>query len=174
MNKLNKICVALLICLIPVLAHAQKCKLDIDETDAFTKEHVKAGTSHVGGMMWHWKLTLKQTANNKYGWEMQIKYGTHLQDAMGPNDVVYCKLENGKVIKLVCDRIYEPSHVVGSGVIITSYLPKGNLDAGEMKDFSESPLSEMRVVLSGKTLEPNISGKQGSAIQDIARCILKD
>jgi hypothetical protein len=173
MSKLSKLCLVLLVALMPAISHAQKCNLDIDEADAFTKEHVKAGTSSVGGAMWHWKLTLKQSGA-KYGWEMQIKYSKHFQDDIKTGDVIYCKLENGKVIKLIADNNYAPSHnAFSDGVIITTYLPKGNLDASDMKDFSESPLSEIRVTLSGTNIEPNISSKQGNNLKEIAACILK-
>ena len=105
---------------------------------------------------------------------MQIKYSKHFQDDIKAGDIIYCKLENGKVIKLVADNNYAPSHQAFSdGTIITTYLPKGNLDMADMKDFSESPLSEMRVMLSGTNIEPNISSKQGRSLQEIAQCILK-
>jgi hypothetical protein len=88
-------------CALPFIGHAQKCSsLDVDEMDAFTKEHVKSGTNNVGQMTWHWKLTLKQNGA-KYGWEMTIKYGKHFQDPIKKGDVFYCKLENDKVIKLL-------------------------------------------------------------------------
>lgn len=163
----------LAISILPALSYAQKCNLDVDETDAFTKEHVRSGTNTVGSALWHWKFTLKQTGN-KFSWEMQIKWGKHFQDDFKKGDVVLCKLANDKVIKLVSDENYSPSHVVASdGFITTTYLPKGSMEAEDMKAFGESPLSEMRVVLSGTTLEPSISSKQGSALQNIAQCIIK-
>ena len=173
MNTLKRICLLIAIGLMPTLSHAQKCNaLDVDELDAFTKEHVKSGTNSVGAVMWHWKLTLKQSGT-KYGWEMVIKYGKHFQDPLKKGDVFYCKLENGKVIKLVLDNEYSPTHVVASdGFITSTYLPKGDITAQDMQDFSESALSEMRVEVSGMTLEPKISDKQGSAIQEIAKCIV--
>ena len=77
------------------------------------------------------------------------------------------------MIKLVLDNEYSPTHVVASdGFITSTYLPKGDMTAQDMQDFSESALSEMRVVVSGMTLEPKISDKQGSAIQEIAKCIM--
>ena len=159
--------------LMPAISYAQKCSaLDVDETDAFTKEHVKSGTNNVGQMTWHWKLTLKQSGN-KYGWEMTIKYGKHFQDPIKKGDIFYCKLENDKVIKLVVDNEYSPTHAMASdGFIISTYLPKGDMSAQDMQDFSESPLSEMRVMVSGMSLEPKISVKQGSGVQDIAKCIM--
>jgi hypothetical protein len=172
MKLINAFALTLFITLITINANAQKCKLDVDEVDAFSKEHVKSGTNSVGGMMWHWTLTLKKSGD-KYGWEMQIKYGKHIGASLIKGDVIYCKLENGKVVQLVCDNEYAPAYAIfNDGAIITTFLPKGSLDEAAMKDFSESPLSEMRANLGGTKLEPNISNKQGENIKNIARCIL--
>ncbi len=157
---------------VSVSAHAQKCDLDVDKTDEYTKEHVKEGTNKVGPAMWHWKLTLKQSGS-KYGWEMQIKWGKHFVDPIKKGDVLFCKLENGKVIQLVADNDYAPSHVASDdGFIVTTYLPKGDLSADDMKALSESPVNGIRVMLAGQKFEPDISSKQGAAIQTTAKCII--
>jgi len=175
MNTFTKIALVLFLTIVlPITVKAQKCDLDIDELDQFTKEYTKAGTNSIGGKFWHWKLTLKRTGNS-YGWEMQIKWGKHFQDELSAGDTIYCKLENDNVIKLIPAGNFAPSHTVApDGFIITTYLPKGELSEADVKSFSEAPLSAMRVILSGTKFEPNISSKQGSAIQNIAQCILKD
>ncbi len=162
----------LLVSLFSFAAHAQKCSLDVDEVDPFTKEHVKSGTNKVGGLMWHWTLTLKKSGS-VYGWEMKIKLGGHIPEPIKKGDVIYCKLENDKVVQLVADNDYAPVHAAADGQIVSQFVPKGLLDEAAMKTFSESPLSEMRVTISGNKLEPKISGKQGSAMQEIARCVLQ-
>ncbi len=173
MYNLKKVFAIVVISILPTLSYAQKCSLDVDETDAFTKEHVKSGTNAVGGVLWHWKLTLRQSGT-KYGWEMQIKYGKHFQDDFKKGDIVYCKLAGDKVVKLIADNNYSPTHTLASdGFMTSTYLPKGEMTQEDMKAFAESPLSEMRVTLSGIALEPNISSKQGNALQNIAQCILK-
>ncbi len=150
---------------------AQKCNLDVDEVDQFTKEHIKAGTNKVGGIMWHWNLTLKKSGKD-YGWEMKIVLNGHIPEPIRKGDIIYCKLENDKVVQLVADNDYAPVHAINGSAIATQFVPKGTLDEAAMKTFSESPLSEMRVALSGNKLEPKITGKQGENIQNIAHCIL--
>ena len=161
----------LFISLFSLNTYAQKCNLDVDEVDGFTKEHVKAGTCHVAPMLYHWKLTLKKSGS-KYGWEMQIKWGQNISEAMRKGEIIYLKLENNEVIQLVLDNDYPSSQVVDGQQIITTFMPKGALDEASMKKISESPLSGIRVVLSGKTVEPNISSKQGENVQNIAQCIM--
>ena len=158
---------------LPFFVRAQDCRLDVDETDAFTKEHVRSGTNSIGGALWHWNLTLKQTGT-KYGWEMQIKYSKNFQDEIKEGDVIFVSLENGKVVKLAADANYAPSQQVGSGFVTTVYHPKGNLTTSDLKDLSESPMSGIRVVLSGEKIEPAVSSKQGRHIQEIATCLLKN
>ena len=152
-------------------SYAQKCSLDVDEVDQFTKEHVKSGTQKVGGLMWHWNLTLKKSGN-VYGWEMKIVLNGHIPEPIRKGDIIYCKLENEKVVQLIADNDYAPVHAVNGAEIASQFVPKGMLDEAAMKAFSESPLSELRVSISGNKLEPKISGKQGEKIQEIARCIL--
>ncbi len=156
----------------PASVHAQKCKLDVDELDQFTKEHVKAGTSKVGGMMWHWKLTLKKSGNT-YGWEMRIVLSGHIPQPIKKGDIIYCKLKNDEVVQLIADNDYAPVHAVNGSAIVTQFVPKGSLDEAAMKAFSKSPMSELRATVSGNKLEPKISGKQGKSIQSIAKCILE-
>ena len=151
--------------------HAQKCHLDVDEVDQFTKEHVKSGTNKVGGMMWKWNLTLKKSGS-VYGWEMKMVLGGHIPEPIRKGDIIYCMLANEKVVQLVADNDYAPVHAVGNGAIASQFAPAGIMDEAAMKAFSESPLSEMRATISGHKLEPKISGKQGEAIQEIARCVL--
>lgn len=152
-------------------AHAQKCNLDVDEVDQFTKEHIKSGTNKVGGLFWHLNLTLKKTGA-VYGWEMKIKLNGHVPEPIRKGDIIYCKLENDKVIQMVSDDDYAPVHGLEGNQIITQFVPKGKLTEADMKTFSESPMTEMRITLSGNKLEPNVSGRQGSALQEIARCVL--
>lgn len=151
--------------------HAQKCNLDVNEVDQFTKEHVKSGTHKVGGLMWNWSLTLKKSGK-VYGWEMKMLLNGHIPEPIRKGDIIYCMLENEKVVQLVADNDYAPVHAVNSNVIQSLFAPAGVMDEAAMKAFSESPLSEMRATISGHKVEPKISGKQGEAIQNIARCVL--
>lgn len=155
----------------PLLAHAQKCDaLDVDEKDAFTNEQVRSGTGSIGGKLWHCTLTLKQVGTT-YRWELQIKYAQHFREPMKKGEVVYCKLENGKVIKLVVDKDYDPMHETTGAWVVTTFLPKGDVPPQDMTEFSQSPLAKIRVVVAGKNLEPGVSGKQGSRIQEVAKCL---
>ena len=151
--------------------HAQKCKLDVDDMDAFTKEHIKSGTSSIGGAFVRWSLTLKKT-NNVFGWEMKMLIGGHIPEALAKGEVVYCKLEDDRIIRLIVEQDCVPVYAVGNGQVVTNYSPKGVLDEASIKAFSESALSEMRVTISGNKLEPKVSEKQGDKIKNIARCLL--
>ena len=173
MIKMLKALFACAVLYCPITAAAQNCNLDKDETDAFTNEHVRSGSNNVGASNMHWNFTLSQKGS-KYEWELKVVYNKQLQDPMKKGDAILCKLENGKIVKLIADNDYTPSYkVFGDGVIITNITPKGTLDAADVKSFSESALSEMRATLSGRDIEPKISSKQGSAIQEIAACLLK-
>jgi hypothetical protein len=152
-------------------SYGQDCNLDIDEVDQFSKNHLKSGTSKIGNLMWHWNLTLKKDGN-VYGWEMKIVLGGHIPEPIRKGDIIYCKLDNDKVVQLIADNDYAPVHAVNGSNIISQFVPKGTLDEAAIKTFSEAPLSEMRVTLSGNKVEPPISGKQGKSIQTTARCLL--
>lgn len=173
MNTIQKLLLVLAIILLPAFSYAQACGLDVDETDAFTNEHVRAGSNNVGASAMHWKFALNQKGS-KYGWEMKIVYNKHLAEPIKKGDAILCKLDNGKIVKLISDNDYSPSFVAyGDGVVITTITPKGNMEEADMKEFGGSPLSEMRATLSGKEIEPKISSKQGEAMQRIAQCLLK-
>jgi hypothetical protein len=173
MKNILNVFIVLAIILSPIFSYAQKCNLDVDETDAFTNEHVRAGSNNVGSSSMHWKFTLNQKGS-KYGWELKIVYNKNLQENIKKGDAILCKLENGKIVKLISDNDYPPSFkAFGDGVVITTITPKGNMEADDMKSFGDSPLSEMRATLSGQTIEPKISSKQGAEMQEIAACLLK-
>ncbi len=160
-----------LVSLFTLTTYAQKCKLDKDEADPFTKEHVKSGKAMIGKTYVKWSLTLNNISG-KYGWEMTMGIGGHIEEVLQKGSIIYCKLENEKVIQLVLNNDYIPMHSVVNGTIITYYTPKGDLDEGAIKVFAESPLIGVRATIAGNNIEPVVTDKQGNLLQNIARCLL--
>ena len=152
--------------------YAQKCNLDVDKTDVFTKERIRSGTNRIAPALYNWKLTLERNGD-AFSWGMFIKYAIHIQEPMGPQSTLILALADGTVIKLVPDMAYEPTHVVSSAGIVSTLRPKGKLTMENVQALSKSPITALRVVLSGRTVEPNISKGQGEDFQNIARCLLQ-
>ena len=168
----KKLLIPLTFILVSSSAYAQKCDLVKDKTDVFTKQRIKSGTNSIAPATYGWKLTLERSGEN-YSWEMFIKYAIHIQEPLGPKSTLVLALADGTVINLVPDADYEPTHVAGNGVIVSTLRPKGKLTPENVKSMAASPVTDLRVVLSGRNVEPKISKKQGEAFLNIAGCLLQ-
>ncbi len=152
-------------------AAAQKCNLDVDKTDLYTKERLRSGTTNIAPPLYHWKLTLLRSGD-KFGWKMQIKWGMHLQQGLDQNSVLALRLEDGTVINLVPDKLYEPSHTVSSAGVISTMYPQGNLTEEQVQSMASSRVAGIRVELGGRDVEPRVSAKQGGSVMATARCLV--
>ncbi len=173
MKKFLPYIVAGLACLsMPAKSMAQKCDLDVDKVDAFSNEHIRSGTNPVGSKKFKWKLTLQRT-NDKYSWALYIVYGVVVDKSIKKGETVKLKLENGKIIELVIDDNYLPVAGVGTTNVYTVFQPKGALTEATIKDLAESPITNLQTNLFGYSPEIEISSKQGEAIEETAKCLLK-
>lgn len=163
---------SLLLLIVSPSGFAQKCDLDVDKIDVFTKQRVRSGTAQIAPALYHWKLTLERSGD-VFSWAMFIKYAIHIQEPLSPKSTLVLALADGTVINLVPDANYEPTHVVSSAGVVSTLRPKGILSLENIQALAASPISNLRVVLSGRNVEPNISKKQGEAFQNIARCLLQ-
>lgn len=168
----KRILIPFILLLLSGSAYAQKCDLIKDKTDVFTKQRVRSGTNSIAPGTYGWKLTLERSGDT-YSWEMFIKYAIHIQEPLGPKSTLVIALADGTVINLVPDANYEPTHVAGNGVIVSTLRPKGNLTLENVRALAASPVTDLRVVLSGRNVEPKISKKQGETFQNIAGCLLQ-
>ena len=173
MQKLITFIVAAIACLfMPAKSIAQKCDLDIDKVDAFSNERTRSATNPVGEKRNRWKLILTRT-NNKYTWSLYIVYGVVVDKTIKKGETVKLKLENGKILELVIDADYLPTAGVDGPKVYTAFLPKGELTEANIKDLSESPITNLQTNVLGYSPQIEITSKQGEAIQETAKCLLK-
>ena len=163
-----------ILCLFTLHALAQKCSLDVDEVDAFTKKHVKAGSYRISGKYKYqeFNLTLKKN-DTRYEWEMKLVFMKAIPGLMKKGDIISFILENEKVINLECNKDVAATLLGGAtGVVYSTFLPGGPLDEATVRFLSESPIAKVRIIVAGETFDADISSKHGRNVQDIARCIL--
>ena len=150
-----------------------KCKLDIDDADAPAHLRTRFGTNVLGVLGSGWKITLKQTGD-KYLWSMQVKWNIHFTDPIGQGQLIYLKLANGNLLQLAADKDYRPTYSLYPGnVIVSNYLPGGDLSENDIKLLSESPLANIKITISGQDIEPQISVTQGRNVMNTALCLMK-
>ena len=76
-------------------------------------------------------------------------------------------------MELVIDADYLPTAGVDGPKVYTAFLPKGELTEANIKDLSESPITNLQTNVLGYSPQIEITSKQGEAIQETAKCLLK-
>lgn len=153
---------------------AQNCNFDVDKKDEFTGEHVRNVRVRIGTLMYSWWL-LQEQKGPKYFLTIQATATGKVDDIITKGTKVLYKLKNDKVIEMVVSEDCIPSHSVQSGVIISMWLPKGEMPKETMQQMSESPTTMIRINVGGKDFNaPSITGREGKKIMENAQCLLKD
>ena len=172
MKNLSLIALMCILCTLSTKSIAQKCDLDVDKVDLFSKDHIRSSQNNIGPKRDRWKLILQRT-NDKYSWEMVIVYGVDVPKSIQKGESIAIRLENGNIITLVVDGEYPPVRSIGNMQILTHFQPKGELTEADMKKISESPITNMKTNLFGYSNEIEVTSKQGEAIEETAKCLLK-
>jgi|GEM_PF-4204730 len=152
---------------------AQKCDLDKDEIDPYTKTHVKSSKIVFGNMMKKW-IFLMEKSDDKYYVTLNMAEIGEFHNKATTETKLLISLENGKVIEMPVDADVLPSvQIVGSN-INTQWLIKCDATMEKMKMLAESPIAGMRITMSGKDFNaPDFKSKQSSRVMKTAECLLQ-
>ena len=112
----------------------------------------------------------------KYFITVQSATTTKVDDIIPKGSTISFKLDNGKVVAMTTSEDCVPSHSVGTNnVIITMWLPKGEVSKDVIQQLSESETTMIRMNIGGKDFDsPEASGKAGRKMMEIAKCLLTD
>jgi hypothetical protein len=152
-------------------SYAQKCSLDVDKVDAFSKEHVKSSTTTFGPKKYKWTLTLSKV-NQLYKWELLLTYNGATDGAIKKGDVFKMKLADGKILDFVVEEDCLGAAQIARGAVMSTFRPKGVLAEATVRDISASAITLCLINTLGQKLELEVSDNQGEELKDVARCLL--
>ncbi len=171
--KLKAILPILLCCTLPNVILAQKCKFDKEDKDPFTNEMVRSEMVKFGKKLLWW-ANMEQNGQKYYA-TFYIGQHKDMVDMMTKGTKILLKLENGTIVTLETTSDQSPIRNVEGLVIVTQWTPKIELTKEQLQQLSSSPTENIRTYISGKELyPPEISGKQGRKMMDIAHCLLEN
>ena len=153
---------------------AQKCKFDVDKKDDFSGDHVRNVRIRLGTFFYSWWMLLEQKGQHYYITVQSAATGK-VDDIIPKGSTIYFKLESGKVLEMNTTEECVPAHNVQSNTIVSTWLPKGEVNKDFMKQLSESPLDKIRMKVGGKDFDsPDASGKSGRKCMESAQCMIAD
>ncbi|MCI5054526.1 MAG: hypothetical protein MRY83_00315 [Flavobacteriales bacterium] len=131
-----------------LFSNAQKCKYDIDKTDQFSKESVKAiNTILWGNKALNYLAATIYCTDSKYELEVGVVFQGDQNEYMEIDDVMQLALENGESLTLTPEKKIAPKSVVGSGQVYSIYVPKFKISRDDLLKLSQSRVTGWRVNL---------------------------
>lgn len=156
-------------------AMAQKCRYDVDKTDAFSKEQVRSTTLKIGPQ------TIDTRKNREVGWTMTfekkgkdnfiafkvIMFGK-FDEVVQSGQKVYLRLADDKIIELIAETPVLPAYMTGIAVY-THYNLKFKTDAGAIAALSAAPVTDFKLETGTKEIVAEL-GKKGEKIMETVAC----
>lgn len=161
-------------------SNAQKCKFDYEKEDPFSGKATKGNTSAIYPASpvsnEYWYLGLNRTGDDFYiGMLVQLK--GELNTYLEKGDSIMFKLANGAVITCYAnDKVSPTTNAAAAGgqpIITTQYRANYAVTAEELKNFSESMVTFVRMNVGDKVFQVEIKEKHAKKLLDNAACILK-
>ncbi|MBK9400429.1 MAG: hypothetical protein IPN36_06055 [Bacteroidetes bacterium] len=169
-----KTILSLLLCMTLTSSFAQKCKYDVETTDAFT------GTKTIGttAKLPQGALIGFNLSNNKYWVGIFIEFFGEKNDKIAKGDSLLLKLGNGEIITLYTNDNYAPtSYVYGQGTsaanVKSYYKPNYTADAATMGKIAANPVTDLKFFMGVNNLPIAVDEKFREKIMNAAACILK-
>ncbi len=152
---------------------AQKCHLEIDEKDPFSGEY-KRMYKHMfatSSPLTYWEIQFDQK-----GSAYSMTLGAFLKGrnfiSAAEGTILFMKLEDNTVMEFKVDKEVPPVFTSTYGDK-TRWDLKFNLTEAQMKQFSASPLSTLKVTIGKNEIYgPEIAGKAANKIMTGAACML--
>jgi hypothetical protein len=156
-------------------AMAQRCKYDVNKTDAFTKEQVLSTTLKIGPQ------TIDTRKNREAGWTMTfekkgkdhfitfkvIMFGK-FDDVVQSGQKVYLRLANDSIIEFTAITQVLPAYRTGLAVY-THYDLKFRTSAADIEALSAAPVTDFKLETGVKEIVAEL-GKKGEKIMETAAC----
>lgn len=166
---MKKLLFASLLMLGPLAMYAQ-CDFDKDETDPYSKEHVRSVKHNFGNLRKMWVFILDQKGSKYYATVNMAEIGKFDNIASG----ILIKQANGNVLELAVESDVIPSVQIVGANINTQWLVKCVISEAKMKMLSESPIESIRVKMAGRDFDaPELKDKQSNKIMKSAGCMLE-
>ncbi|PSK90099.1 hypothetical protein [Taibaiella chishuiensis] len=154
---------------------AQKCRYDVDKTDAFSKEQLRSTTLKIGPQTIDtrknrevgWTMTFEQKGGNRFIAFKVIMLGKR-DDVVQQGQQAYLRLANDKIIILTAETDVLPSYMTGLAVY-THYDLRFKTDAAAITALSESPATDFKLETGSREIAAEL-GKKGEKIMETAAC----
>lgn len=154
---------------------AQKCKYDYNRTDPITGEATKGNTCtiQVYGMGFPiWQIGLNKAGDSYYLGNLYRVVG-NVREIVQKGDQIMIKLSNGEIVTLVAQDEFLPVAKTSGGGVYTEYLAKYSIDATTLQKIADNQPTYIRMTISSKVYEKEISTKDGKSFAKHAACILQ-
>ena len=153
---------------------AQKCKYDVETTDAFTgKKTVGISAKLPKGALIGFNL-----ASDKYWVGLYIEFFGEKNEKIAMGDSLLLRLGNGEIITLYTNQESAPtSYIVGQGTAYANvksyYKPDYNTDAATLTKISLNPVTDLKFYMGINNLAISVDEKFREKIMKAAGCIIK-
>jgi hypothetical protein len=163
----------LLLCLTITGSYAQKCKYDVETTDAFNGKKTLGTTAKLPlGALIGFNLSA-----DKYWIGLFFEFIGEKNEQIAKGDSVLLKLASGEIFTLYTNDAAAPtSYVAGNGAYaqVKSYFkPNYTVDAATVTKISLSPLTDLKICMGTNNLSVPVDEKFREKIMHAAACILK-
>ena len=185
MNRFSTLCVTMLLCSITLTSLAQKCKFEKDETDGFTKEHIRLTPPLRICTDPYWWLQIEQKGD-KYFLTIKIRTVSQIRTPLTKGTKILTRFEDGTILELVAEDDVAPSFNVENnesfttqfnGVqkeLVTKWTVRISATEDMIRQFSKSPIQLMRTTIGNAEYNmPRAVDRYTKKIMEMAGCMLK-
>ena len=179
--KLRLIVLISLAGLISLQAEAQKkCKYDFEKEDPFTGEVSRGISTPVypesPASNEFWYVGLNRT-DDEFSVIIKLQLDGKRDEIVNAGDSVMFRTKSGSVVVSHTKEIYNPVYLEGKiwerSVPSTLYVAQYCITAEQVELLSKSPLTHIRMNISGEMFEAELKDKHGKAFHSAAACILQ-
>jgi hypothetical protein len=152
---------------------AQKCKYDVDKTDAFSGKKTLGTTAKLpNGALIGFNLS-----DGKFWIGMFINFFGEKNEKISHGDSLLFKLGNGEILSFYTNDVYAPtSYVNGSGAyanVSSYYKPNYDTDSVTIRKMAQYPVTDMKIYMGANNLPVAVDEKYREKVMKAAGCILK-
>lgn len=164
----------LILSLILTTGYAQKCKYDVETTDAFTGKKTIGTTAKLPqGALIGFNLS-----SDKYWVGIFIEFFGEKNEKIAQGDSILLKLSNGEIITLYTNDTFSPTtYVYGQGTAAVNvksyYKPNYTTDAATMGKIAQFPVTDLKFCMGANNLSIAVDEKFREKIMKAAGCIIK-
>lgn len=153
-----------------------KCKFRVDKTDPFTGKYVRMTSGFIENLSilsYKWEMLFQKNGED-YSVGSFFMKGGKLNDNIEKGDSLMIKFADGELLTLHANNQITPRFTeVSTGKFLTSYESYYSITIDELKMFTSSMITFVRINTGSKGYQQEVKEKNAVKIKQAASCILQ-